>query len=76
MARIEIPLELPDDWYDKVAEKLIEKGDAMIVTRCKNCKHFIIDGFNRTMCNRTFTMFEMQPDCFCNYAEPKEIEGE
>ena len=26
MAKITIPIELPDDWYDKVVEKLIEKG--------------------------------------------------
>lgn len=45
------------------------KADLAKVTRCKNCKHFITDTFKRTMCNRTFTMFEMNENDFCSYGE-------
>ena len=41
------------------------------IIRCKDCKHFITDTFKRTMCNRTFTMFEMNENDFCSYGERK-----
>lgn len=44
-------------------------ADVSEVVRCKECKHFIIDTFKRTMCNRTFTMFEMNGNDFCSYGE-------
>ena len=47
-------------------------ADVVEVVRCKNCKHFITDTFKRTMCNRTFTMFEMNENDFCSYGERKE----
>ena len=56
-------------------EQAIEKAtvdDVEKVVRCKNCKHFITDTFKRTMCNRTFTMFEMNENDFCSYGEKKE----
>ena len=41
------------------------------IVRCKDCKYFITDTFKRTMCNRTFTMFEMNENDFCSYGERK-----
>lgn len=84
MARIEIPIELPDDWYDKVAEKLIEKGDFVLVTRCKGCKYYepknSLGSQGICMCgekemNYSGEFYPYEND-FCSYAEPKEIEGE
>lgn len=43
--------------------------DIIGVIRCKECKYFITDTFKRTMCNRTFTMFEMNENDFCSYGE-------
>ena len=37
MAQIKIPIELPDDWCDQVADKLIEKDYAVKVVRCEEC---------------------------------------
>lgn len=56
--------------YDTI--KNIPTTDVVEVVRCKNCKHFITDTFKRTMCNRTFTMFEMNENDFCSYGERKE----
>lgn len=47
------------------------KADVVEVVRCKDCKHFMTDTFKRTMCNRTFTMFEMNENDFCSYGERK-----
>ena len=74
--KIKIPIELPDDWYDKVAKKLIEKGDFVLVTRCKDCKCYS-DGF----CNHEQWFDDdnsrtVKENDFCSYAELKEIEGE
>lgn len=88
---IKIPIELPDDWYNKVAEKLIEKGDAVLVTRCKDCRYYNPNysrfesdkPYNR--CEHPAQQFDVEcydmwletnPDDFCSYAEQKEIEGE
>lgn len=78
MAQAKIPIELPDDWYDKVAEKLIEKGDFVLVTRCKDCKHRYIP----TRCALWYArvddkeyFVERGDDFYCAFAEPKEIEG-
>jgi hypothetical protein len=53
--------------YSQEAIDFMEK-----IVRCKDCKFFITDGFNRTMCNRTFTMFEMTENDFCSYGKRKE----
>ena len=47
-------------------------SDVVKVVRCKECKHFITDTFKRTMCNRTFTMFEMNENDFCSFGVRKE----
>lgn len=47
-------------------------ADVVDVVRCKDCKHFIKDIFNRTACNRTFDMFGVLKDDFCSYGERKE----
>jgi hypothetical protein len=81
---IKIPVELPDNWYDKVAEKLIEKGDAVFVTRCKDCKYYQLKNSLGTqgICacgekdmNYSGEFYPYEND-FCSYAEQKEIEGE
>ena len=46
--------------------------DVVEVIRCKECQYFITDTFKRTMCNRTFTMFEMNENDFCSYGKRKE----
>jgi hypothetical protein len=70
-----------DNWlrgYGEAVENLLaifetlSTADVEKVVRCKNCKHFITDTFKRTMCNRTFTMFEMNENDFCSYGEKKE----
>lgn len=72
MAQIKIPVELPDDWYDKVAEKLIEKGDFVLVTRCKHCKCYS-DGFcNHEQWFDDDNSHTVQENDFCSYAEPKD----
>ncbi len=59
--------EIPD--IENSCSEFENKADFAKVTRCKNCKHFITDTFKRTMCNRTFTMFEMNENDFCSYGE-------
>lgn len=56
---------------------LIEKSptvDAVIVTRCKDCKHAYINSFavssGEALC--TLSGKPMQQDDFCSYGEPKE----
>lgn len=83
MTRIEIPIELPDDWYDKVAEKLIEKGNAVLVTRCENCKYLLEDCCYHPKNTTAYRApdfgehyvykngIKVEPDHFCGYAEPK-----
>lgn len=84
MAQIKIPIELPDDWYDKVAEKLIEKGDFVLVTRCENCKFYFDDCCNHPKNIVAYNVpdfgehyvykdgIKVESDHFCGYAEPKE----
>jgi hypothetical protein len=69
MAKITIPIELPDDWCDKVAEKLVEKGCAMVVTRCQDCKYADdnVDVEGTSFCNKLYR--GMPNDGFCNYGE-------
>ena len=56
---------------------LIEKAptvDAVVVTRCKDCKHAYINSFavssGEALC--TLSGKPMQQDDFCSYGEPKE----
>lgn len=63
---------------------LIEKAptvDAVVVTRCKGCKHYLIadefDGGKRYMCDVThFSYLNSDGDMhYCSYGEPKEAEN-
>ena len=63
---------------------LIEKAptvDAVVVTRCKDCKHYLIadefDGGKRYMCDVThFSYLNSDGDMhYCSYGEPKEAEN-
>lgn len=52
--------------------------DAVVVTRCKDCKHYLIadefDGGKRYMCDVThFSYLNSDGDMhYCSYGEPKE----
>lgn len=39
------------------------------ITRCKDCKHFVVDPFHRTVCARLTVQFPMNKDDFCSYGE-------
>lgn len=72
--QIKIPIELPDDFCDIVAENLIKKGDAVLVIRCKDCKCYS-DGFcNHKQWFDDDNSHTVQESDFCSYAEPKESE--
>lgn len=58
---------------ESTADYLLANG-ATVPVRCKDCKYFTVDTFKQTMCNRTFTMFEMKPDDYCSYGERKDAE--
>lgn len=63
--------------YFEKAAKMLEKlptVDAVVVTRCKGCKHAYINSFavssGEALC--TLSGKPMQQDDFCSYGEPKE----
>lgn len=84
--QIKIPIELPDNFYDIVAENLIKKGDAVLVTRCENCKYLLGDCCYHPKNTTAYRVpdfgehyvykngIEVDPNHFCSYAEPKESE--
>lgn len=50
---IKIPIQLPDNWADKVIEKLLAKGDFVEVVRCKDCENYELMKSNNThFCNK------------------------
>lgn len=79
MASIEIPVvvNLPDNWADMVAERLIKEGDCVIVVRCKDCKH-AIRNLNHPdkplICCLTRQVGETDEDWFCADGERKEAQ--
>lgn len=47
--------------------------DAVVVTRCKDCKHLVnatVNGNGFLICD--ISDMEITPDDFCSYGEPKE----
>lgn len=38
--KVPINVELPDNWAELVAQKLIDRGDCVLVVRCRDCKWF------------------------------------
>ena len=77
MASFEIPIKfnLPDDWLDKVVERIKKDGDLVLVTRCENCEYYTEKenkAYSGHFCER-MTEF-VQPEDFCSYAKPKEME--
>lgn len=46
--------------------------DAVVVTRCKNCKDFRQNNENDPYCANRRGLDDPVPDGFCNYGEPKE----
>ncbi len=58
--------------------RAIPTVDAVVVTRCKDCKHYLIadefDGGKRYMCEvNHFSYLNSDGDMhFCSYGEPKE----
>lgn len=77
MAEMEIPItiNLHDDWLDQVVDRIKKDGDFVLVTRCENCVHYTEQknkAYNGHFCER-MTEF-VQPQDFCSYAKPKEME--
>lgn len=67
---IKIPIQLPDNWEDKVVEKLLAKGDFVEVVRCKNCKNYeLMKSNNAHFCNK-FGGYVTEED-FCSRCTPK-----
>ena len=79
---IKIPIAIDDkvleETIDKRVAELKKEGDFVLVTRCKDCKWFYPENPERQpACLKPRIMFlPVNPDDFCSYAEPKEIEGE
>lgn len=46
--------------------------DAVVVTRCKDCKDFRQNNENDPYCANRRGLDDPVPDGFCNYGEPKE----
>lgn len=71
-----------EPWYDnadrdEIALPIVDAAptvDAVVVTRCKDCKHAYINSFavssDEALC--TLSGKPMQQDDFCSYGEPKE----
>lgn len=50
---IKIPIQLPDNWEDKVVEKLLARGDFVEVVRCKDCENYeLMKSNNAHFCNK------------------------
>jgi hypothetical protein len=50
--------------------------DAVVVTRCKNCKDFHQNNENDPYCANRHGLDDPVPDGFCNYGKPKEASDE
>ena len=50
--------------------------DAVVVTRCKNCKDFRQNNENDPYCTNSRGLDDPVPDGFCNYGKPKEASDE
>lgn len=50
--------------------------DAVVVTRCKNCKDFRQNNENDPYCANRRGLDDPVPDGFCNYGKPKEASDE
>lgn len=50
--------------------------DAVVVTRCKDCKDFRRNNENDPYCTNRRGLDDPVPDGFCNYGKPKEARDE
>ena len=50
--------------------------DAVVVTRCKDCKDFRRNNENDPYCANRHGLDDPVPDGFCNYGKPKEVSDE
>ena len=50
--------------------------DAVVVTRCKNCKDFRQNNENDPYCTNRRGLDDPVPDGFCSYGKPKEASDE
>ena len=65
---VNLTVQMPDGWEDKVVEKLLEKGDFVEVVRCKNCKNYeLMKSGNSHFCNE-FGGYVTEKD-FCSRAQ-------
>lgn len=69
---IKIPIQLPDNWEDKVVEKLLAKGDFVEVVRCKDCT---IPHNRFTGCPKLNGLIPPE-NHFCSFGERKEGDTE
>ena len=65
------------DVLDRIPPCFVDNAptvDAVVVTRCKDCKHAYINSFSAksgiALCSSSAKV--MQQDDFCSYGEPKE----
>ena len=65
---IKIPIQLPDNWADKVVEKLLAKGDFVEVVRCKDCKDYELMKSNNAHFRNKFGGYVTEED-FCSRAQ-------
>ena len=65
---IPIDVEMPNDFIDKMAEKLIDSGNYIPVVFCEDCKFF--DGL--CWCNVHEKAYGVFKHDFCSLAERKE----
>lgn len=65
-------------YFEKAAQMLeqLPTVDAVVVIRCKDCKHSYIDGNGRTCEGYWYELSEyavpVKDDDFCSFGEPKE----
>lgn len=66
--KINIPIVVPDDFFDKFIEKL-KKEDLVYVVRCKDCKYF-----NKAGCSIEIVDDSDRPqeDDYCSFGERKQ----
>ena len=71
-----IKVELPDDWIDKVIERMKNDPDSewVNVIKCKDCKHGSPNGEYgcRVYHYRRYETHDMKPDDFCSRAERRQ----
>lgn len=68
--KINLPIEvdITDEFIDRLAQNLIDRGDYVAVVRCRDCKNWKNGDCFRIELTR--------PDDFCSYGERRDDDGE